>query len=210
MVSQNKTKLSIKIGSSYGTRRSFAKAVRELLVIDPKDEEQAYAFSNKYLLIPRDLRNGFLKGFYREYKEVINIANKFYSGTLNIKEKNRLNKYLKSINLQFTTFNKEQMLKMNLALGEDTNIAVMQPAVNAYFKTKTIKGNWRVFYEELITQLSSKQKVRRCYMCSKLFLIIPRGKHQKFCGDTCRSKFNKRKTRKKLKDLATNVHAVVS
>ncbi len=192
MTTQENTKLAIKIGFKEDSFKyiNFTNIVNDFLNINPDDENDVYALSNKYRIIPRDLREKFLIGFKVEYKRVQEFITKFKSNTLSTKDIKKINKLLNDDPYGIEIFSKKQL--------EDLNHDQLIPSnKKSYYLTQQHIGFWGLFDYALLMQLINVQTIRKCLCCSKFYSISNFTKKQIYCCQECRYKMNKRISRKR-------------
>ena len=191
-----------RINKSINRRRLYPlKRLTEFLNLNPKDKDKIIDFCKNYTFIPRGYKD-FFKGFRREHKEIKQIALKLNKGqVLNQTEIKKIEKTLDTIRTKLIYLSNNELIEINEALGGNTNITNQENTENkTLIKNKIYQGTIVSLWEDLIKQFIENQDIKECPNCKRFFRLESKHK-RKFCCDTCRNSYNKRRsdTNKKLK-----------
>lgn len=199
MTTQDKIVARIGIGGFPGNRPRVYPTDRlvNFLNVDPNKEEEVRLFCNKYVFIPRALfTKGIVRSFKIEQTKLKNIAEKLANGNISEKDQQKINRELGKIHREIRYFNKKQLSEINGTLGGETNL--VEREYRQFQIVKRHSDSIVSLWEDLVTQFINKQAIRQCLDCGRFFKVNPSAREHKYCNDSCRDRYNKRKLRKKV------------
>ncbi len=166
----------VEIGTPYktekgGTYKYPLHRLIEFLDVNADDEEFVELFCERFKFIPRNLTEGWAKGFKEEQAPIKEIYEKLEKGNLTEDDINRINIELEQIHPK---------LHIHKTMG--------QINTNSVYETSIHKNSVVSIWEDLKNYILEKSYIKRCPYCGNPFLRNKIRPQQKFCCDEHRLK----------------------
>lgn len=178
----------IKLGRAY-KNKSYKyphETLIEFLKVDASDKEAVRKFCNDYKIIPRNLEEGWSKGFLEEQNRVKRVLDAFEQKRLTADELDILNAEIKHIHKELRFFKKETSEKLMDVLVYRSPVASV--------------------WEDLKDYMLSTSLIIKCPYCGKYDLKERSRMTKKYCSTICQMRmrdFRKSERKKKAKKVST-------
>lgn len=202
---------SVKIGAGFKTNKRkpsnlYPKdRLTSFLNLNTSNKESILAFCDKYLIIPRDLTQGWIIALKSEQEKIRPIANKVVSGQIDQESIDKINKELGSISIKLTHIDDNQIISINEQIngyepgegeygqeGFERSDSTIHP-----IKVENHGNSLTSLWQDLVSVLIAKTKLKNCAECGLFFIPNRRVPNQRFCSELCADRYKKRKAYRK-------------
>ncbi|OGD84122.1 hypothetical protein A2572_03280 [Candidatus Collierbacteria bacterium RIFOXYD1_FULL_40_9] len=175
------------------------------LNLNTSDRESTHAFCDKYLIVPRDLTQGWLNALKTEQEKIRPVADKVASGQIDQKSIDQINVELDSISTKLVYITDNQIISINEQIngyepgeGEYGQEGLERTDKNLHFIKVDNHGNSLTsLWQDLANVLIAKTKLKNCMECGLFFIPNRRVPNQKFDSELCADRYKKRKAYRK-------------
>lgn len=177
----------------------------EFLNLNTSDKGSAHAFCDKYLIVPRDLTQGWINGLKNEQAKIRSIANKVVSDQIDKACIDLINIELGSNTTKLTYISDDQIILINEQIngyepgeGEYGQEGFERTGKNLHLiKVENHGNSLASLWQDLANVLIAKTKLKNCMECGLFFIPNRRVPNQKFCSELCADRYKKRKAYRK-------------
>lgn len=170
-----------------------------ILNLNIESQETVFRFCYNYQIFPRDLTEGFYKGFIKEYNQLVPLIRGAMSSSLTTKEKHTIATELLAISPTIKTVTKEELIEMNNVISGKIpqNSLEETPQKEFYIEARNQNNPMARLYEDLKDLIIGKQTIIRCKGCHR---YIMKKANRLYCENDCKDRYNQKKSyRKKTK-----------
>jgi len=205
----------VPIGAGFSNNKTNTKnlypkdRLTNFLNLDTSNKKDIHDFCAKYLVIPRNLTQGWQNALKEEQDKIKPLADKVINKTITKKELELINKEIASSSNKLTFISQKEIINLN------EQIEGFEPGDGTYGKGGLFKNNKTQhvikvnqnhnsivsLWQDLANIILSKSKLKHCLECGLFFISSTKAPNKQYCSIYCQERRKSRRTYHRNKKL---------